>query len=154
MAWLAREWTGRRRLPAALVLLALLGVTAWEFPHAMLDAKRAVAATARLTAAERRAADARPVDLDERALFRAEELIPPEATFSVITGSGVEVSSPVVLTAVRPFAAYWLLPRREHPEPTRADWILSYGGDLGGLGLRYARVVEIAPGIALAEVQG
>ena len=53
---------------------------------------------------------------------------------------------------VRPFATYWLLPRRRTDELGEADWVVSYGGDLDSLGLRYRRVIRSGAEFALAEV--
>jgi hypothetical protein len=53
---------------------------------------------------------------------------------------------------VRPFATYWLLPRRRTDDLAEAEWILSYRGDLEALGLDYERVITVKPGFVLAEV--
>ena len=51
------------------------------------------------------------------------------------------------------FAPYVLLPRRRVLDPSQADWVLSYAGDLGALQLRYARVVDLGNGMEIAQVQ-
>jgi hypothetical protein len=79
--------------------------------------------------------------------------VPPNATYAVVTGGGVQVSNPLALSQASAFAAYALLPRRLVRDTHSAEWILSFGGDLGGLGLRYRRVITILPGYQLAEVE-
>jgi hypothetical protein len=83
----------------------------------------------------------------------AADTIPTRATYAFVTGPASNPSSPLVLEKGPVFAAYWLLPRRLVGDPAEADWIVSYGGDLNGLDLRFRRVVEVGPGFALAEVR-
>jgi hypothetical protein len=136
-----------------LVCAAALGVAAWHVPDAFRESRRATDAVRGLTPLERTLLPARSFDLSTELFVAADRRLPRAATFYVATGDGIEVSSPLVLPRVPVFAAYWLLPRRLTSDPRRADWVLSYGGDLEALGLDYTRVIEVASGQRLAEVR-
>jgi hypothetical protein len=149
-----QELRGAPARAVALAALVLAVATAlWRLPTAFGDVHDEVRELESAAALERELRGARGVDADTRVFVRARELVPADARYAVVTGPGVQVSTPVTLSAIAPFAGYWLLPRRQVREPGAADWILSYGGDLEALGLEYARVVEVAPGVALAEVR-
>lgn len=143
------------RRPVAIGAFAVALATAlWHFPSAFLDVSRETGALEAQSALERELVGARRVDVDTRVLVEARRFMPEDATYAVVTGPNVRVSGPATLPAVAPFAGYWLLPRRRLPYVTpAADWVLSYGGDLRTLEVEYARVVHVAPGIALAEVR-
>jgi hypothetical protein len=130
-----------------------MGAGAWHLPGAFLTVYREVGGLRSASALDRELKGPRSVDVDTRVFVEARRLIPVDADYAVVTGPNVDVSNPVTLEAVAPFAGYWLLPRRRLLEPSAADWVVSYGGDLGALGLEYARVVDVADGIALAEVR-
>lgn len=139
---------------AAFGAMALaLGTGLWHLPEAFRSADREADELAAASALERELRGARGVDVDTRVFAEARRLIPEKARYAVVTGPNVQVSNDVTLDAVAPFAGYWLLPRRQAPDLSGADWVLSYGGDLGALGLEYARVIEVSPGVALAEVR-
>lgn len=146
----------RTRLRIALAWTALgLAVAAglWRLPDAFGDAYREVRGLRTATPLERRLAAARGADIDTRVLLEADRLIPLDATFAVVTGPAVRVSTPVTLDAVPPSVAFWLLPRRRVPDAGSADWVVSYGADVDALGVEVARVVEVADGIAIAQVE-
>ena len=149
---LAREGVGRIVLPG-LVLAVAVGVAAARVPDAFRAADARSEENARLSRLDRALVPARAVDIDVDTLLAARRVIPPSATYAVVAGKRVDVSTPVTLVALPQFLGYWLLPRRQATNPRAAGWILSYGGDLGALGLRYRRVVELKPGISFAEVQ-
>lgn len=132
---------------AALALLALL-----HLPSALrkIDGERAELAA--LAPAERRLVGAYSTDVDRTFLARAKELIPPGARYYVTTGDGVEVSSPTTLAAVAPYLGYWLSPRIQVTDPHGADWIVSYGGDPGSLGVTLGPAVEVSQGLSLVPV--
>ncbi len=91
-------------------------------------------------------------DIDRNFLLKARELVPPTATYAIVTGPKVKPSNPNTLSALSPYTAYWLLPRARVDDPKQADWILSYGGDPKSLGLNLEGVVEVSPGLAIAQV--
>jgi hypothetical protein len=125
----------------------------WHVPGAYRAVYRDVGALRSASVLERELSGARSVDVDPRLFVEARRLLPADARYAVVTGPNVNVSNSVTLAAVRPFAGYWLLPRRQLLDPSEADWVVSYGGDLNALGLEYVGFVEIAPGIAVAEVR-
>jgi hypothetical protein len=142
------------RVLVALTALALaLASGLWHLPDAFRGVYREVGALRTTATLERQLNGARRVDVDTRVFVEARRVLPLDAQYAVVTGEQVDVSTPVTLSAVAPFAGYWLLPRRRLVDPGTADWILSYGGDLAALGLEYVRILEVAPGITLAEVR-
>ena len=136
-----------------LLIAAAVGVSAWRLPGVFRDAQRQVDAVHGLTREERALLPGRSFDLATDTYVAAAKLIPPDATYFVATGSGVQVSSPLVLLKAPVFAGYWFLPRRQTTDPHQADWIFSYGGDLRALGLRYSRIVVLDRGLKVAEVR-
>ena len=149
---LARRDLGRLVLPA-LVLVAAVAMTVPRVPDAFRTVDTRADENARLSRLDRALVPARAVDIDVDTLLAARRVIPRSATYAVVPGKGVDVSTPVTLVALPQFLGYWLLPRRQTTDPRAAGWILSYGGDLDRLGLRYRRVVDLKPGIAFAEVE-
>jgi hypothetical protein len=141
------------RAAALLALGIAIAAALWQIPEAFRDRRDAVQALRGTTALERELRGARGVDVDTEVLVRARGLIAPDERYAVVTGPNAPVSNAVTVHAVAPFAGYWLLPRRQVQDPSEADWVLSYGGDLSATGLEYGRVVGVAPGIALAEVR-
>lgn len=103
-----------------------------------------------VSAGKRTLAPATFYRLDSRLLVSAAREIPPEATYGVIAGD--RVPSRFVRIAEQTLVAYWLLPRRRI-DAHSSDWIISIGGDLRSLGLRYTRVVRVGQGSELAEVR-
>ena len=135
-----------------LALAAAVGVAAWHIPGTFREARLAAERARGLTPVERTLLPARSFDISTELFLAAAQHIPPRATFFVATGDGIAVSNPLVLPKTPIFAAYWLLPRRMTTDARRADWVLSYGGDLDALQLDYVRVIDVAPGHRLAEV--
>ena len=152
---------GGRRPAAALtvevrpVLVVLLvatvaAVTVWRLPEAFRGADNAIAAGSQRSQLERRLVPATAFGVDPRLLVRARELIPPASTYMLITGKRLPAPGLLTLLAAPRVAVYWLLPRRAvEADP---DWVVSYGGDLRSLALRYARIVRVAPGLEIAQV--
>jgi hypothetical protein len=153
---LGRELAGARTQPrrvlAGIALVALLGICAWQLPDTFRGLRLEIGTARHWSDEERRAAPARYLGVPDQVLPRAEQLIPPTATFEVITGPDVEADSPLALAGIRSLAASTLLPRRQTGDPGTADWVLSYGGDLDRLGLRFRRQETLAPGVILAEI--
>ena len=135
----------------AFVLAIATGL--WQLPGAARDHYRDLGNLQAASVLDRQLSGARRVDVDPRILVDARRLIPRDAVYAVVTGPNADVSTPITLSAVPPFAGYWLLPRRRLVDASAdADWIVSYGGDLNALGLEYVRVFEVAPGLHVAEV--
>lgn len=90
--------------------------------------------------------------LDPGAIVAAARVIPRDARYYVTVGDKAPQSSDNARFYVGFFAAFALLPRRAVPHAQEADWVLSYGGDLQALGVRYRRIVRLGPGSAAAEI--
>ena len=135
---------------ATLCVVAV--VVAWRLPSALRDVDGQAGRLAAMPAAQRELLGARTADVDTRVFVEARRLIQPHETYAVVTGANVAVSTPSTRFAVAPFARYYLLPRRQTPEPSAADWILSFGADLDSLGLRLGERHVVAPGIELVRV--
>jgi hypothetical protein len=144
---------GRPALVAcALAVAATVGAGAWRLPGVFRATDDAVAQVRGLSRTERTLVPARSFDLDTDLYVAAAGAIPPGATYAFVSGPASNASSDVVLAKAPVFAGYWLLPRRLVGDADEADWIVSYGGDLKALGLRYRRIVDVSPGFQLAEV--
>jgi hypothetical protein len=143
---------GYVRLVGALAVALIVLVVAWRAPGAVHGADTRARELAAMPEDERDFLGARSADVDTRIYVLAAAKIARDETYAVITGDKVGVSTPNTLYAVGPFARYYLLPRRQTPEPTAADWIISFGGDLDALHLTYAERDEVSPGIELARV--
>ena len=89
---------------------------------------------------------------DPRLFVAAQRVIPEDASYFVMIGKRPVVDNTVVRRSVRPFARYWLLPRRLTRDIAEADWILSYRADLRASGLIFERVVSLGAGMSLAKV--
>jgi hypothetical protein len=128
-------------------------VALWHVPGELRDAWGQIRNASAEPELDRRLLPARVAGLDDTSIFlRAAKQIPPGAVYYVDVGEAAPVPDRA-LDWVRPFATYWLLPRRRTDELGEAQWILSYGGDVEALGLSYSRVLGVGPGLALAEVQ-
>jgi hypothetical protein len=143
----------RRLLACWLVVLVAAVLGLWQLAHDVRKLHSDIANGSTLTRVGRALVPAETAQIAEREIFpRAAAAMPPSARFFVMTGPGVPGQLPGGLRWVRPFAAYWLLPRRLVGDASQADWVLSYGGDLASLGVRFSRRVQLAPGVELAEV--
>ena len=105
-----------------------------------------------MPADQRELLGARAADVDTRVFVEARNRIAVDETYAVVVGPNIEVSLASTRDAVAPFARYYLLPRRQVPEPENADWVISFGGDLKPLETRLRDRLPIAPGIELARV--
>ena len=135
---------------AACVVAAIV---AWRTPGALRHVTGQARDLQALPAHQRELLGARSADVDTRLFVEARRRIHPDETYAVVTGPNVDVSIASTRDAVAPFARYYLLPRRQTPEPSTADWILSFGGDVDALGLPFAERHSIAPGVELARVR-
>jgi hypothetical protein len=143
---------GLTRAIGLLAVAVILGVVAWRAPGAIRQADADGRRLAAMPESEREFLGARSADIDTRIFVAAKQKIATNETYAVITGDKVGVSTPNTLSAIAPFARYYLLPRRQTPEASTANWIISFGGDLDALGLTLAERVTISPGVELAKV--
>jgi hypothetical protein len=140
------------RAAGIAAVCVVVAVVAWRTPQALRDVAGQARGLSELPAAQREFLGARSADLDTRLFVEARRRIALDETYAVLTGPGVDVSLAATRDAVAPFARYYLLPRRQTPEPSAADWILSFGGDLDALGVPLAQRIAVAPGVELAQV--
>jgi len=114
----------------AVVALALLLVIVQAVPG-LGRVHDAAARNEGLAPYERSIVSAYGLDISRNFLRAARRLLPPDATYAVATGDGVQVSTPITLSAVAPYAQSLLLPRRQLPFFTAdAQYLLCYGCDL------------------------
>jgi len=135
-----RKWI-RAVVLAAFVVSSIAALT--KIPHLLRAAE-----PERIPASTRALAPATFYGLDTRLLESAARDIPRSSTYAVVAGSGVR--SRFVRVAESTLLDYWLLPRRR-TDVRSSDWVVSIGGDLQSLGLRYARLVHVGGGMELAE---
>jgi hypothetical protein len=135
------------------VVVVLAAVATWQGVTEARHLRSDIEAGTGRDRAYRELQPARTVGLHHPESFLvAERVIPHDDSFFVVTGNRGTGTDARALRWARPFARYRLFPRRLAGSPQDADWILSYGGDLGALGLRFDRVVSAGPGIRLAGV--
>jgi hypothetical protein len=135
-----RKWI-RAVVLAAFVVSSIAALT--KIPHVLRAAE-----PERIPASLRALAPATYYGLDTRLLESAARNIPRSSTYAVVAGGGVR--SRFVRVAESALLDYWLLPRRR-TDVRSSDWVVSIGGDLQSLGLRYARLVRVGEGMELAE---
>lgn len=135
-----RKWI-RTVVLAAFAVASVAALT--KLPHLLRAAE-----PERVSARTRALAPAAHYGLDTRLLETASGDIPRSATYAVVTGG--RVRSRFVRVAESALLDYWLLPRRR-TDVQSSDWIVSIGGDLRSLPYRYARLVRVGGGMALAE---
>ena len=167
MSAIVAEWTGawrelalRERLRVAAVALVTVAAFSMGFVRAV-PAFRTLESRAveneRQTATERLLVPAYGVDISRDVLLAAMRLIPRNASYSVDTGTGTEVSTPLTLSAVYPFAQFLLMPRRQIMYfPPGTNYVICYGCDLHAV--QYRSGVKIIwqdpvhdPGIVIAR---
>jgi hypothetical protein len=142
----------RRTAATAAVVFGVLALALVRLPPALHTVDEDTARLASLSPDDRPLIGAFSTDIDRTFLREAKHLLPPTATYALVSGPGVRVSSQSTLDALAPYTAYWLMPRVQVADPIQAQWVLSFGGDLKRFGLRYRRVVAVSPGIAVAEL--
>jgi len=101
------------------------------FPRAIGKFQDAAAANSALSYDDREFGGGNGFVIDKAALYEARGLIPPSASYRVVTGSRLRGSTPLTAPFIESFARYFLMPRR--PEPN-ARWIVCYGCDVSTLG--------------------
>jgi len=135
-----RKWI-RAVVLAAFVVSAIAALT--KIPQLLRAAE-----PKRISASSRALAPATFYGLDTRLLESAARDIPRDSSYAVVAGEGVR--SRFVRVAESTLLDYWLLPRRR-TDVRSSDWVVSIGGDLQSLGLRYSRLVRVGRGMELAE---
>ncbi len=121
----------------ALVLVLMVGSTTAAAPFISWRIVEDIRYTSRLAAeqAEQIGADTR--SLDQEVFERLRAVIPPTATYAVVSPPTLE---PGPRRELMSWAGYTLLPRIRVDDPRRADWIIGWGVHPRELALR-TRVV-------------
>jgi hypothetical protein len=77
------------------------------------------------------------------AVVRARDVIPPHATFAVVTGPGLTWTQRLADVAFK----LMLLPRIYTADRHRAQWVIAYRASSETLGVPYSREIGIAPDV-------
>ena len=140
-----------RGLVIAGVLVVCLAAAAVRIPTILRHAVDA-GTDGRPGTVERELGPADAMDVPNEVIARAEQVIPPDATYNLVLGPQFELTEtqragiPVVLR-------YYLLPRHEVQGTEGADWVIAYGQSSESLGIRYRREVPLADGVNALEVE-
>ena len=146
------EWPhGLARLAAASCAVVAIAVLLYEVPHAVHTLGSEAHANASLSFADRDIAGGNSILVDQLAAYAARGLIPPNDPFSVVTGSGLKVTTPLTLQAISPWLNYFLMPRRQ---VGGAHWVICYGCDPSKLGGTYRALWQDDKGISVGTVSG
>jgi hypothetical protein len=120
-----------RRLAAAALVGALLLMVATEVKNGFVRVTDAAARNEAFTPSERQLVSAYGLDISRDFLAAAISLLPRDATYAVVTGPNVQISTPLTLSAVAPYAQSLLLPRRQRPFfDAETEYLLCYGCDV------------------------
>jgi hypothetical protein len=141
-----------RVLAAYGVLIAAIGTAAWHFPVALWRLYVEIDDLAAQTKVERQLRGPRYVGVDTDVFVAARRVIPERDVYFVAVGDRTPANAQSALDAVPPFAAWWLLPRRQTRSIDRAEWVIAYGVDPRSLGVRLERIVNVDQGVAIAEL--
>jgi hypothetical protein len=120
-------------LLAAAVSLVALAVWLTHLPDAVRSLDNRAAHNAQQTPLDRELEVARFIGVSTDFVLAAKRIVPPRATFVVVTGPAAHARSPLVLSAVPGYLQNLLLPRLELPTGA-APWVLCYGCDLSSRG--------------------
>jgi hypothetical protein len=143
---------GVRRTVALGAAAAALVTALVYLPGRFHTVNGQVAEFSGLSHADRTLRAARGVDVDTGLFVLARSVIPPGAPYLVATGPGVNVSTPVTYAGASALGRLFLLPRIQVEDPRLARYVISYGADLGSLGLRIGRTWSYGTGLQVAEV--
>jgi hypothetical protein len=79
----------------------------------------------------------------ELAATRARELLPRDATYTVVTG---DIPPPKLYESegIVGFLRYWLLPRRYTPDVAQAQWVITYHHPSETVGVPYKKEIGLA----------
>jgi hypothetical protein len=79
-----------------------------------------------------------------QALVAAQDVIPRDATYSIVVGN--EAAGPPVEIADDIFR-FWLVPRRYTSDLSQAQWVITYNAASEALGVPYTREIGLGPGV-------
>lgn len=148
----ALEWPrGVVRLGVVACVAVAVGVVLVRWVVVLDDLHTVIRNNAALTYEDREIGVGNSIVADQRAVFEARALIPPDGSYEVVTGSRPVVeASGWTKPYIGNFAAYFLMPRRPS---NSAPWVLCYGCDPARLGGPAQVVWTNGGGISLLRVQ-
>ena len=136
-----------RSAAAGLVAVVALVAAVVELPHSLRSTQKQVAANSGLSLADRELAAARAYNVNQSLAVTAAQVLPRDAVFYVATGDQPGA------TAAPPFLAYWLLPRRHTDDLGKAQWVIDFGADPSGLGVKAKVVDDLGGGAEILRVE-
>jgi hypothetical protein len=138
------------RLSVVYLVVGTLLIAAWQLVDSLSFLQGRLEDARAVQPEHRSIAPALYLDMSRDFVLRARDLLDEDATYAVVTGPNVGVSSELVLPAVGGFMPYALLPRRQVPRED-AEWLLCYGCEPSIL--RGASVGWAADGLAIVRVR-
>ena len=115
-----------RRLVVAYWLLVVLVALVVRYPEAFRDANQSAQANAALDLLDREAGGGNSVIPDQRLLFEARGLIPPDETFAIAFGEPQEGWTDLTVPFAETYLRGFLLPRRIASD---SPWVLCFSCD-------------------------
>ena len=120
------------------------------FPRALSDFDGTASNNSALSFSDREVAGGNGIVTDQEAVYEARAIIPRNAKYRVVTGSGLKNSTSLTLEFVDSWYRYFLMPRRP---AVGARWIICYGCDVSKLGGPYAILWRDDDGISIGRLQ-
>jgi hypothetical protein len=136
---------------AGVVLCVGLSVTlgAFYLLRALADFEDVASNNSSLSFSDREVAGGNGIVIDQEAVYQAQALIPQNAKYRVVTGSGLKDMTSLTLPFVDSWYRYFLMPRRPSAD---ARWIVCYGCDVSKLGSPYRVVWHDTDGISIGRL--
>jgi hypothetical protein len=136
---------------AGVVLCVGLSVTlgAFYLLRALADFDDVASNNSSLSFSDREVAGGNGIVIDQEAVYQARALIPQDAKYRVVTGSGLKDTTSLTLPFVDSWYRYFLMPRRPAAD---ARWIICYGCDASKLGGPYRVVWRDTDGISIGRL--
>ena len=143
---------GRRltRLGLASSAAVAIGFGVGYFPRALSRLDDAASSNGALSFSDREIAGGNSIVVDQQAAYQARALIPPHASYRVVTGPHLRNASSLTQSFVASWFTYFLMPRRPAAD---ASWVVCYGCEASALGERYDVVWQDKDGISIGQVR-
>lgn len=119
------------------------------FAKGLSDLDQGTTANSDLSFADREFGGGNGIVLDQQAAYAAAALIPPHATYRLLTGSGLKEPTSLTLPFVESWFRYFLMPRRP---ASNAPWLICYGCDISKLGAKYTPRWQDDRGISIGRL--
>jgi hypothetical protein len=140
-----QRWT---RAGVIVVLALTVAFGAVYFVKAMSQLDDTADANSALNYDDREIAGGNSVIVDQAAAYEARGLIPRDAGYRVVIGSGLRQRTALTEKNVEGWFQYFLMPRRQRPS---ADWIICYGCETAELGGTYVVRWHDDEGISIGQ---